>query len=117
MPRTRIGGLASMLAVIGLAALAPSAAAAWTAPQDVSATAANPQVAMDANGDSALAWEFGAVNGRVQGRTMTAAGALAPVFELGSAGDTTADFPRVATDATGDSVFMWAKGPSCWGAG
>ena len=112
MPRTRIGRLASILAVIGLAAVAPPATAAWTAPQDVSATAANPQVAVDANGDTALAWEFGASLGRVQGRTMSAAGAFAPVFELGSTGDTTDDFPRVATDDAGDSVYMWTSGAS-----
>jgi hypothetical protein len=109
MPSTRIAGLASTLAVIGLAALAPSAGAAWGT-VDVSASALNPQIATDADGDSALAFEFGPnPGGRVQGRTMSPVGALVGPFELGNASDTTDRLPRVAIDAAGDSVFMWVN--------
>jgi hypothetical protein len=111
MPSTRIAALASVLALTGLASLAPSALAAWGAPQDVSATAVTPQVATDASGDSALAWEFGPSGGRVQARTMSAAGALAPAFDLDLTTTTTARTPRVAIDAGGNAVFMWIKEP------
>jgi hypothetical protein len=103
----RIGALGSMLAVMGLAALAPSAGAAFSAPVDLASTAANPQIATDGDGDSAITWEFGAGGGRVQARTMSATGTLGPVLELGSASDTTDRLPRVAIDASGDAVFMW----------
>jgi len=106
----RIGGLlVSMLAVIGLAALAPSAGAAFSPPVDLAATAANPQIATDGDGDSAITWEFGPSGGRVQARTMSATGTLGSVLELGSTSDTTDRFPRVAIDTQGDAVFMWVN--------
>ena len=107
MTTTRMGWLASTLAVIGLAAFAPSALGAFGTPVDVSASAANPYVATDADGDAALTWEFGTA--RAQARTLSAAGALGTIHELGSTSGTTDRFARVATDRSGDSVFAWTR--------
>jgi hypothetical protein len=114
MTTTRMGWLASVLAGIGLAAFAPSALGAFGAPVDVASGglgAANPQVAADATGDSALTWELQAsgIDQRVQARTLSAAGALGTVHELGSTTGTTDRLVRVATDRAGDSVFAWAR--------
>jgi hypothetical protein len=114
MTRTRMGWLATTLAVIGLAAFAPSALGAFGAPVDVASGglgAANPQVAADATGDSALTWELQAsgIDQRVQARTLSAAGALGTVHELGSTTGTTDRLVRVATDRAGDSVFAWVR--------
>jgi hypothetical protein len=114
MTTTRTGWLASALAAIGMAAFAPSALGAFGAPVDVASGglgAANPQVAADATGDSALTWELEAsgTDQRVQARTLSAAGALGTVHELGSTTGTTDRFARVATDRAGDSVFAWAR--------
>jgi hypothetical protein len=105
----RIGSFASMLAVIGFAAFATPALGAWSAPVDVSTSAANPQVATDADGDSALTWEFGISGGRVQARTMSPTTVLGPVKELGATSDTSDRTPQVAIDARGDSVFVWVN--------
>jgi hypothetical protein len=79
----------------------------FTAPVDLSSSAANPQVATDPDGDSVFAWEFTA--NRVQMRTMSSAGVLGPVLEGGSASGT-ADFePRVAIDDQGDAVFAFTR--------
>ena len=119
MSSLRIGRMASALAVIGLAAFAPSAAGAFGAPVDVSTQGGtdigqNPQVATDATGDSALTWEFNQSGGapptqRVQGRTISSAGVLGPVHELGGASDVIESDPEVAIDATGDAVFVWVE--------
>jgi len=99
--------LALGLAALGLAAFAPSASAAFIAPVDVSANAANPQVATDPDGDSVLAWEF--INNRVQARTMDDAGALGPVHELGQASGTDDIDPKAAIDNQGDAVFVFTR--------
>lgn len=114
MTATRMGWLASTLAVIGLAAFAPSALGAFGAPVDVASGglgAANPQVAADATGDSALTWELdvSGADQRVQARTMSATGTLGTIEELGSVSATTEQFPRVATDRAGNSVFAWTR--------
>jgi hypothetical protein len=111
MTTTRMGWLASALALIGLAAFASPAVGAFGAPVDVSTTAQNPYVATDADGDAALTWEFGASlsTNRVQARTLSAAGALGTVHELGQTSGTTDRFARVATDRSGDSVFAWTR--------
>jgi hypothetical protein len=100
-----------MLAVIGLAALAPPAAAVFTAPVNVASTSqpADPQVATDADGDSAFTWRTTSVDFDVFGRTMTAGGVLGPVHDLDSNTTAVENNPRVATDATGDSVFTWQR--------
>jgi hypothetical protein len=104
---------ASTLAAIGLGVLASPAAGVFTVVPDVASGglgAANPQVATDANGDSALTWEFdvSATEQRVQARTMPPSGALGPVHDL-SGGDFDDFGPRVAIDAQGDSVFAWTR--------
>jgi hypothetical protein len=114
MSSPRIWRVAALLAVIGLAVFASPAAGAFIAPVDVApGPAAEPQVATDTDGDSALTWLAGPsapFAGHVQARTMSAAGGLGPVLELDSASATTDRLPRVATDAAGDSVFMWVNG-------
>ena len=110
MTRTRTGWLAATFAVIGLTAFAPSALGAFGAPVDVqTGTNSNPQVATDATGDAALAWEFGPTSDRVQARTLSAAGALGTVRELGQTTTTSDRFVRVATDSSGDSVFAFTR--------
>lgn len=101
-----------MLAVIGLAGLAPPASGAFSAPVDVAPFgASNPQVATDADGDSALTWEFqSGADLRVRARTLSAGGALGPVHDLGLTSGAGFEFgPRVAIDAQGDSVFVWTR--------
>ena len=69
----------------------------------------SPDVASDADGDTTFVWlRFDGRRDRVQGRVMTAAGALGAVFNLTSTGPSAVD-PRVATDDTGDSVFVWER--------
>jgi hypothetical protein len=106
---------AALLAVIGLAVFASPAAGAFSAPVDLGTSAVEPQVATDTDGDSALTWVAGpnaqlSGSGHAQARTLSAAGTLGSTFELGQASDTTDRLPRVATDAAGDSVFMWVNG-------
>jgi hypothetical protein len=71
------------------------------------ADAAEPQVAVDLDGDAVFTWvrSDGGVN-RVQGRAMTAAGALGPVQNLSPAG-VAAECPQVAADSDGDAVISW----------
>jgi hypothetical protein len=109
MTTTRMGWFASVLALIGLAAFASPALGAFGAPVDVSSTAANPYVATDADGDAALTWEFGPSLNRVQARTLSAAGTLGTVHELGQTTGAVDRFARVATDRSGDSVFAWTR--------
>ena len=100
--------LALGLAALGLAAFAPSASAAFTAPIDVvPANGENPQIATAPNGNSAIVWEFGGT--RVQARTLSAAGVLGPVHELGQASGTTDSSPEVAMDTQGDATFVWRR--------
>jgi hypothetical protein len=107
MTTTRTGWLASTLAVIGLGAFAPAAVGAFGAPVDVQTGAANPQIATDGDGDSALTWQF--LSNRVQARTMSATGTLGTIEELGQTSGTSDFNPRVATDRAGDSVFVWTR--------
>src|SRR5688500_1783072 len=101
MTRTRMGWLSAAIGAICLTAFAPSALGAFGAPVDVqTGTNSNPQVATDATGDAALAWEFGPTAQRVQARTLSAAGALGTVHELGSTTGTSDRFVRVATDSS-----------------
>ena len=106
----RVGGLTSALAVVGLAAFASPAFAAFSAPVDLqTGTARDSQVATDPTGDSAITWEFGAANDRVQARTMSSAGVLGPVHELGTTSGNQDGEPEVAIDGQGDSVFVWRR--------
>ena len=76
---------------------------------DPAGRAFSPDVASDADGDTTFVWlRFDGRRDRVQGRVMTAAGALGAVFNLTSAGPSAVD-PQVATDDTGDSVFVWER--------
>jgi hypothetical protein len=114
MTVTRMGWLASVLAIVGLAAFAPSALGAFGAPVDVGSAGigpSNPQVAADSNGDSTLAWDLpqAGANQRIQARTLSAAGSLGTLHELGSATGVADREVRVATDRAGDSVFVWAR--------
>ena len=114
MTTTRMGWLASTLAVIGLGAFAPSALGAFGAPVDVGSTGigpGNPQVAADSNGDATLAWDLpqAGANQRIQARTLSAAGSLGTLHELGSATGVADRQVRVATDRAGDSVFAWIR--------
>jgi hypothetical protein len=104
-----MGWFAAAVGMISLTAFAPSALGAFGAPVDVQTTASNPQVATDATGDAALAWEFGPTLQRVQGRTLSAAGALGSVHELGQTSGTSDRFARVAIDSSGDSVFAFTR--------
>lgn len=111
MATRRIGRivLASVVSVIGSALLAAPAGAAFSAPVDlVGANAANPQVATDANGDSAIAWEITGLND-VQARTVSSAGVLGPVLDL-SVGAGNADIDvHAAIDSLGNTVFVWNR--------
>ena len=69
----------------------------------------SPDVASDADGDTTFVWlRFDGTRDHVQGRVMTAAGALGAVFNLTSTGPSAVD-PRVASDDTGDAVFVWER--------
>jgi hypothetical protein len=70
-----------------------------------------PRIAVDPDGDAAVAWTSvasGFIEG-IRGRARSAAGALGPVLNV--AGSEALD-PRVAIDAGGDAVFAWRRSVS-----
>ncbi len=99
-------------AVLLGAVLAPALHAAWTTPSFVSGAgqaAADPEVAVDADGNAVLTWlRFDGENFRVEARTRSAAGALGPVQILSRAGES-ASTPQVAINADGDAAFTWQR--------
>lgn len=97
----------ALAAVVGSAVFAAPAGAVFTAPADLTVGGSNPQVATDATGDSAVAWEF--TGNRVQARTVSSTGVLGPVHELGQASGTTDFGVRAAIDSQGDAIFAWTR--------
>lgn len=102
-------------ALLGLliAVLVPAGAdAAFTAPFFYSPAAQSStqhDVALDASGDAVAVWErFDGANDRVEARARSAAGVLGTVQTLSVAGQD-ASFPKVAVDAGGDAVVVWAR--------
>jgi hypothetical protein len=93
-------------------ARARSAAGTLSAVQTLSSAgqnAAEPQVAVDADGDGVFTWRrFDGANSRVQARARSAAGTLSAVQNLSDPGGN-AHAPQVAVDADGDAVFTWAR--------
>ena len=93
-------------------ARARSAAGALSAVQTLSSggrNAAEPQVAVDTDGDAVFAWRrFDGASNRVQARARSAAGALSAVQTVSDAGQFAID-PQVAVDADGDAVFAWRR--------
>lgn len=73
---------------------------------DPATRAAEPQVAMDDDGDTTFTWlRFDGVRDRIEARRMNNAGVLqAPVTVSNTR---SAQTPQVATDSDGDSVFAW----------
>ncbi|MDQ3991791.1 MAG: hypothetical protein M3245_05725 [Actinomycetota bacterium] len=71
--------------------------------------AADPQVAVDADGDAVIVWErFDLTNDRIQARRRSAGGALSPVQTLSAAGES-AEAPQVAVDQEGQAVVVWQR--------
>jgi hypothetical protein len=104
-------GLAAAL-LAGALGSAPSASAAWTAPADLSAAgqdAYDPEVAVDDDGDFLFGWKwYDGADYRVQGRTLSAAGALGSVQTISPAG-WDAFYPHVNADSDGDALFVWQR--------
>src|SRR5712691_6980601 len=89
LARWGVAGLASLVALLLLAAAVPaSAGAAFTAPQTLSGlNADSPQVAVDPDGDAVFTWvRFDGTDYRIQARARSAAGTLSPVQTLSAAG-------------------------------
>jgi hypothetical protein len=102
-------------------ARARSAAGTLSAVQTLSSAgqnAAEPQVAVDADGDGVFTWRrFDGANSRVQARARTAAGTLSAVQTLSDPGENAFE-PRVAVRrGNGDAVFAWRRpdGTDCGG--
>jgi hypothetical protein len=103
---------------IGVAAtLTMTAEAAWTSTWNVSATgwsgSDSPQVAVDRQGDSLLAWTACDESTtycyqRVQVRVRTASGTTGAIRTLSPDGASVA-WPEVASDDTGDSAVVWEQ--------
>ena len=94
--------------LVGAVAASPAAATfgAPFAPSGAGSTgqAVDPQVAVDADGDTIFAWRLG--NGRVQARVRSTTGALSAVQNLSETGWNAGE-PEVAVDAGGNAVFVW----------
>jgi hypothetical protein len=87
-------------------ARARSAGGALSPIQNISpggSEAVSPEVAVDADGNSAIIWN----RGMAEVRTRFAAGALGPVRTLSPAGRTV-QFPQVAMNAGGEAAATWA---------
>jgi hypothetical protein len=108
-------------------ARARSADGALTATQLLSAPGRNafsPQVAVDHDGDAVFVWSRrDATTGcggsgcfRIQARVRSAAGALSAIQTLSAAGQHAAD-PQVAVDASGKTIFVWARRDGTKGCG
>src|SRR6266496_1155042 len=105
--------------VVLVAALPAVADAAW---QPLGALSAGtgpvdePQVAVDASGDSVFVWRrsdgttdcFGGPCLRIQTRSRSAAGILSPIQTLSPSGQHGA-LPQVAVDPSGNAVFVWRR--------
>ena len=117
MPSLRAGerakGFLVSLATLLVAGLSvPAVAAAWTAPVGLSGPgqdAAEPQLAVDGDGDAVFTWQrFDGTHNRIQARTRSAAGVLGAVQTLSPPGENASD-PQVAVEADGDAVFTWTR--------
>jgi hypothetical protein len=82
----------------------------WSA---ATAQSFDPQVAVDANGNSVYVWIWyggnlcsGAPCRRIQTRTRSAAGVLSPIYWITTQGQQAND-PQVAVDANGDAAIVW----------
>ncbi|MFJ8081910.1 hypothetical protein ACIQ6Y_14990 [Streptomyces sp. NPDC096205] len=118
--KARVWAGVSVAAAAGLAVtatLSMSAEAAWTSTWNVSASgwigSDSPQVAVDRQGDSLLAWTAcdQATSGcyfRVQTRVRTAAGTTGAIRTLSPDG-AAPNWPEVASDDTGDSAVVWQQ--------
>ena len=99
-------------ALLLLAAVAPSANAAWTEPVDLSAPtddAVQPSVAADEAG-AAFAW-VGGPDGVVQTRTHSWAGALSEIQDVSAPGEPgeVSFGPDVAVTGSGRAAYAWAQ--------
>jgi PKD domain len=106
--------------LVGLAALAASlissapapAAPAWLPPLDLSKAGANafePQVAVDAAGDTVAVWgRFNGTNAIVQSSSRPAGSSFSAPVDLSQVGGN-ATQPRVAVDAAGNAVVVWSR--------
>ncbi|MFI9151085.1 hypothetical protein [Streptomyces sp. NPDC053367] len=116
--RVWAGVAAAAAAGVAVAAtLTTSAGAAWTSTWNVSASgwtaSDSPQVAVDRQGDSLLAWtacdqSTPGCYYRVQTRVRTAAGATGAIRTLSPDG-AAVSFPEIASDDTGDSAVVWQQ--------
>ena len=101
-------GVLAILASAGPAAAAP----AWLAPTDLSAPgrdAVEPQVAVDAGGDTVAVW--GRSNGSdfiIQASSRPAGGAWTPPVDLSAVGRSATE-PQVAIGPGGSAVAVWAR--------
>ncbi|HWH19401.1 MAG TPA: PKD domain-containing protein [Solirubrobacterales bacterium] len=119
MRRTRTAGLPARLALVALgvlllAAVLPAdalAAPTWLAPGDISGAgheAYEPQVAMNADGDSVAVWWVYDGSYVVQAATRPAGGSWSVPVDLSVAGHDS-PLPQVAIDAAGGAVAVWRQ--------
>jgi hypothetical protein len=103
--------------VVLVSALPAMADATWQPLGSLSAGsgADQPQVAVDAGGNSVFVWRHsdGTTNCfgpclRIQTRSRSAAGILSPIQTLSPSGQHAA-LPQVAVDANGNAVFVWQR--------
>ena len=100
-------------AVAALVLAAPAAAApAWLVPTNLSAPgrdATEPQIAVDAAGNTAAVWAR--TNGShtiIQSTSRPAGGSWTPVFDLSAAGRNATE-PQVAIEPGGRAVAVWSR--------
>lgn len=69
-----------------------------------------PKVAVDGSGNAVFVWTYSDGSETwIQGRALSAAGALGPILRLSDAsGDF--DLPQLAVDSAGDAAFIWSRG-------
>jgi uncharacterized repeat protein (TIGR01451 family) len=88
------------------------AAGSWSTPIDLSETGQNaaiPRIALNANGDSAVAWRrSNGANEIIQAVTRPAGGSWSSPTNLSETG-ASANQPRIAVDAAGDALAIWSR--------
>ena len=105
--------LIGMGAVAALALAGPAVAApAWLEPTNLSAlgrNASEPQVAVDAAGDTVAVWSrTDGSHTIIQSSSRPAGGAWTPVADLSASGRSATE-PQVAVDAVGNAVAVWSR--------
>jgi len=110
--RTR-GFIASVVALAVCLLSGGIALAAWSDPEDVSATGTtvqSPRVGADGGGNAVLAWvrQQPGLDYLAQARRRGADGSFGPVFTLSVSGQD-ASSPELAVNANGDAVIAWDR--------